>query len=1559
MNSFTIAQAGGVAPLSTDPDKRLDQVSARHFSHPALGERVVTRLVPDTLGQAEELSMEFHGFASQGPPVPVGRQLRKGLGFPAWALVNDPARGSLALEVVKEFRAQARLARSRPGAAKDGFGAIGDRLGASVPHFVPSFYEEAGRAFLEHGNAGMATQMFTKAREAEKVHALSVDETLRRESFLEFALAGAISVKALTTYAQDLSKERDPQEAYQQYRELCLRRTLGGMPPWAAMLKDLKRLAKAAGQDVGTEEKGFVSEVLSSASLTRAPIEFWSTAKASIAGLCRENPALGVVLLKLRPVFSGDSLKHGQTWLELLEAWALTRHLTEPGDKALAPGEAAAWLSQMMGLFSGYSTAPNPDALFDLTRRMAERLRSEGQPVVMRTGWRQLDLDLAEELTGLGIPIRLESQHLYPVDLPSWASYEGAERRRDLVHIAHHPAIEPILRLSLDRHAGNAKFQAVTAGKPGWTALRRRWLEHQLDRLERGGIPGLRSLVETWEAFQWPRMLGPYPDLRERLGRLPLATLATRTLRAFVAQELTWPALEAAIAELSPDGKASLNYDGRYPYLVVYTETRAIAVGPDGISGRYDLRVPQGARLNAVLFIGGQFLVVYYHNYEQHAIWSGGNPCQLKGYHSGSAREPSTVLPEVGLTYGGRAVQGGDAEIPDSRGRLFCDGETCWYQDWSQGEFKLREFDPRTGKEGRYSLPTFLEEFAQPEATLVLNACALLPLPDRSEIWGWRLRRRENNLLEGQSQDGWSFKTELQDNFWPSGSFATPGGRIVIFARSGYQQIVEPDSGVVCAEGLAADTNWPLLSLAPHWWTLFHARHEGDSMTLRQIDEKTTAMWLESDQQISLSDAVLRQGVADSLKAARELSARLGKFAAELDAAEGDAPIPATALGGILQTFWLHAEASHDLLSEIAALEEMVSRAKGAENQEPTSLWKKVAGLLSRVTTVSSGTPAAATGNIELAQASLVTSFVGRFAALAWRSVAPFTDPQESSAALDLLERWASSPLMEQPENFRRIELKLNETFWERVLCQVQGGHGYLLERQAYGDVPYEGLEYHPKAAFQVPEGTNLVNSVAGPFPWDTAARLKEFVSVARKHGPRPWSPEQTERLSELTGLSHAEASLVCCGLPGLLTYEANFLAPELRESLGLKAADARTARDSLKTLNRKSLLAIYSQAMPDNVECLWSSPELAVERLATAWNRVVGPRLAASEERIKELADLRVSLKPTIMLAALAAPSESPFGRDGRWSIGPNSGLQVTDDAFTEAHLCSLTAYLSYLYEYAPTGDPLRAATARAWPLAMQRLRHPDLTFATTQLYSDQESQLQAWRQLAHTVGFQLNEARWFLQMLYHPARYRPDSDAFRPLQPMLINTGWLPWLVSQTPEFEALVARLTEPGLPSGVYEGNPLVSAPKVVEEVSARLGLSPQASMLYLQTLALARPTSKNVQMWNGWSTSVYKKAADELVDRSLVLEAKRARAGRSHFIPGGWEDLKAPHLPLESWKLPLYQVPVNPPCFLLNRVLALRPVGETFALAWNRVLQGDAPAYDESKAITDPKKGRRK
>ena len=55
----------------------------------------------------------------------------------------------------------------------------------SVPHFLPSFHEQAGRAFLDAGALAQAAASFGRAREAERAYGLKVDEAQRRQAFLE------------------------------------------------------------------------------------------------------------------------------------------------------------------------------------------------------------------------------------------------------------------------------------------------------------------------------------------------------------------------------------------------------------------------------------------------------------------------------------------------------------------------------------------------------------------------------------------------------------------------------------------------------------------------------------------------------------------------------------------------------------------------------------------------------------------------------------------------------------------------------------------------------------------------------------------------------------------------------------------------------------------------------------------------------------------------------------------------------------------------------------------------------------------------------------------------------------------------------------------------------------------------------------------------------------------------------------------------------------------------------------------------------------------------------
>ncbi|MFU8805053.1 MAG: hypothetical protein ACNA8W_14665, partial [Bradymonadaceae bacterium] len=159
----------------------------------------------------------------------------------------------------------------------------------------------------------------------------------------------------------------------------------------------------------------------------------------------------------------------------------------------------------------------------------------------------------------------------------------------------------------------------------------------------------------------------------------------------------------------------------------------------------------------------------------------------------------------------------------------------------------------------------------------------------------------------------------------------------------------------------------------------------------------------------------------------------------------------------------------------------------------------------------------------------------------------------------------------------------------------------------------------------------------------------------------------------------------------------------------------------------------------------------------------------------------------------------------------------------------------------------------------------------------------------------------------------------------------------------FKAISERIESSPVPQGQYEANPLYCAPVLVEKVCEKLGLSEDGATFFLQTLTLYNPTTSNVRQWNGWTAARYNKAARELMDKKLIIEAKRARAGRKYFIDGGWDARKKPHLPVEVWKLSMYQTVEDgvPP---LKNILPLEPLHRLFEKAWSRLENGDVPGF---------------
>ena len=170
-------------------------------------------------------------------------------------------------------------------------------------------------------------------------------------------------------------------------------------------------------------------------------------------------------------------------------------------------------------------------------------------------------------------------------------------------------------------------------------------------------------------------------------------------------------------------------------------------------------------------------------------------------------------------------------------------------------------------------------------------------------------------------------------------------------------------------------------------------------------------------------------------------------------------------------------------------------------------------------------------------------------------------------------------------------------------------------------------------------------------------------------------------------------------------------------------------------------------------------------------------------------------------------------------------------------------------------------------------------------------------------------------------------------------------------------LVECNRKPPVGEGLWEQYPLHSVPTLVAEVTKVLKVDEMAAALYLQILALPDPTLANLKMWNGWSTKQIQSSSATLLEKELLVEAKRERAGREQFLPGGWEPLKAPNLPIETWKLSMFGYE-NTELLrggMAEFIVFEGPIATLFETAWNRWKAGDVPAYAEAPTKSSKKK----
>ncbi|MFH9727589.1 DNA-binding protein [Streptomyces sp. NPDC017254] len=1618
-----LIKAGAVLPADAEgAGASAVELTARSYRHPVLGEeRVVIRLAAAELGPAEDLAAGFLGLEPHGEPVVVGLGQRQELGFPEWVLVHHPEDGHHALAVVPELDRLARQAKTKPKAALDACHELAGRLGSSVPHFLPVFYEQAARVFLGVENTTYAAQLFGRARTSEAQHGLPVDEDRLDAVFLEFALAGALPVKVLTGYGKELAARLAPAEAYERFRRLCVRRTAGGLAPSAQAAVELRRLARAAGLSGSEAEQDYLAELLPLPATLRAADGWWKSHRAALIALARRVPSVRGTLLSMTP--PGDNGEFSETWLGILADSGADAGLADaglPAEERCADG-AAGWLERFhTARHRGWGPRPTPPALLGLVERAAGTLRSdlaarrEGEGF-LRIGVEDanlLDLLLSLEIAVADPTANRRNRRHDALNLSDWAR---GEQPRDLAALAADPRFRPAFRNGANSYSSASSGTDVMrrlADSAGGRPMLAEWMREVARDSVAAGLPGLPSAIARLSWLPSEALALAPEEVAAAAGADLGATLA-RTLRGGLWEELRWPAWEEALTELAPgrDKVDGLTVVEAWPYLIVASAVQVRVIDADSTVLTHDLRVPSGHSYRYGFHYVDGALLVFWSTYgrgsEAQAYWhtAPDKVFTLDGgadYWSLRSEYLSLPLPGGGRTTGGGVLHHGDTKLPKER-PLLSDGTSYWV--WEAGEGQAdggwAEYDPAAGAYGRRSQPGFLADALRPHgagAELVARSSWLRPAPavDGSVLGtsvdgllGWRVVRLPGDAWHAEDTAG-RVVTLPKDSSMPLAALTFPGDDRPRALTHAWRELslTDPDGVVTTtADGDRNELYGTASTTLPPSSYLYalRARDPEGSAVLRAADAESAGALLKAavlaERAADLPELVstllpgisspeLIAGVVRVLRFAVRQQESLDAVAARLDPAaepaeeraQGPADrLLATALNGIAGSGYYRSGADEDVAHRFLDGLATVRADAGGESL-PGRVHFDLPSL------PYSGLP--------------FTSLLDEPAAVAYRAVAPGSTADHRAALLGVLGQVDALGLAStagSAGHWRRVLVHLGASHlrtpdglehssWHRSVLPLGGGAALGITEHNE-NVPdgreFGALLHDPSGRFEVPGPY----TVRGDAPVGDRTRgadwLTSFLREANSRGEVPFLPEAAEEFSRLTGVSGALARLVLVGMPEIDSWENNFLPSELRKTLGLKVAEAGHARQELRALSIEVRRAVIAALLPEDPARLWSEgPDAA--SAAAVWNARVGRRAQVPDWLTAEAARAaRSGWAVHRALPALLDPASSPeLGVDVPWHIEGDrpSTVTPTDTPFDVSVLAGTMSLTAWLAHRLPAGDPVRATLPSALTAVRQRLAAPELLLSVGHFTSLADFRKVAGAPTETVPG---HERYGAVLMATHDGQPQP---ALRPA--LLDSTGSDPYLVAlrgpdQHPTaVEAALRRahdpvfarlLADPGAPVAGetdQEGtwwpqDPSRSVPALVAEVAGTHGLGADAATLYLMLLAMPDPTDRNTARWTGWKPARLKAARAELAAGDLVVTAVRARAGRSLFLPGAWAEQSAPVLPVEQWKLPMYG-PMAGTRPVLGTLVPTEPAAELFARAWQRILDGDVPRFEELK-----------
>lgn len=1688
--------AGGIISLDTKDlgpfdEKATETIVARSYGNPVLGERVVVRLTSERLMPAEDLSMEYLGLQGFETSKPFAKQNRTALEFGHWALIHQPQNAKYALNLVKRMKAAERKANSKPGHAWDMYVEMAEELNKSVRHFLPAFWEQAARAYKELGNTTYAGRALSKALEAERVHSLEVDRTHRRDAILEFALSGCLSGKALSEYAKDLEKQFPPLEAYETYKDLTIRRTLGGMAPVATAAADLTRLAKAAKQDVDEEIKSVLTAMIPSPAMARAPLQFWKSVKKQVATIVASNPSFAVwLLVHTNPTSSYSSDSPVWDWLDLLDEWKVLPYLAKPLSELPTdveiPGGRSGWFSRLASV----ETSPNK-RVFDLLEQMTEVLKTENQPLQLGIGYHDyLDVDVLEMVLEKGLTVAPRKQTSTISRQSSKLSFEGwlreqvdhPRRNSQLSTICEHEYFRKLfieqfpelVKFRGDRPVqswgrtlpAQRSFEDAAANHP---SIRKFWwdfLDQQLLKLEKGGLADFEIAQENLSSACHAKTAVEFPELVERLKLVDAKACLHRTLQAGLLDEYGWEALDQA-AEKSPIPK-SKRYGDRsssivYPYVAWIDQSTLYCVSPTEVSC-WDQTLTKNQILLRAFPVGTQLACVYYDSdegWKSFLRWSSAPQTkhELSGGYWGFTHGWDSLTP-VGndaIFAGNRAFRIGDTSLPEAKLLWFHDGQRFWSWAPSSPQASYRpettpgsvsEIDPITGKVLRASVPPFFEENLPAGASIIWNHSHLLPKPpqsgtsplgERDGLIGLRCIQRRDGSIESQGIDGrnWIFSSESQPSNSTLAAVAIldkPCAKTYWIATSD-GQLIDSQTGITFGfyqkrsnyfAGMPSELPYKFL----HSLRLRCAVTSQSLRNLTRQDSDTLFVAADTER-----EAKKQKEDPTNLDPNREASQRA--------LSEKFSQAPSRLLTGLRSILRI-------AVGENAAIQGLIQRlTPQTQTATPMVANNHLAnqGFRQLALTTPLHLPIYYSKELTLCDHinALAKFFRGQecdslpdlneywfslledLPAVVWRSfwknaLREPTDPQPTTDKELLGKQLASDPWIHALTalsqsglldlkgsfglfrfNYAQNSSKLKESAREALeaahpVTLVDGEQRYVaINFTQYAIQDIYVLGYASKGDCKPPKSLTIDQAKNFTNHWNSD-HITAFIKALNKLEKLPLpAPEKLQAAADRLSIHPISLAILWMGNVRTTPYGQEKLTKEIRDTYGWKVKDIQLAISELKSLNISE--SLYSACLNEPGYLLTNAGhnfETMVNTLAEQRRALTPfpPEISKELEKsfpyqrlpLKEFHELIMDPDQADLLKHRKINVHLPI-RQNTWRIldyttTPNASFPL---ARAYSDIATAVRLLNYLL---PMGHPIRRRIPKAVQAIRAFLDHPDTMLPVHEgylSYSGKPMNVEATISKFSTVGtfekdansiYRCDTDRFLVATIppqiycfANTAKLKTNKDlqllagALQPIlaagetEGHLINVDFI--LGIQTEAMNELIeSNHTQASEQDERWEQYPMNSVPQLVEQCAQQLGVDQLAATLYLQLLALPDPTTSNIKTWNQWTTKQFQSAVAPLMEQQLVVQAKRERAGREYFLPGGWEALKAPNLPLETWKLTLYGYENTDPLRggTAERIVPLGSVASLFQQAWKRWLDGERPAYAEAPIKpTKPKK----